>query len=272
MKYQMLTAISAIAIMMAAPAFAQTAEGTTGNTVDNTIQQGVDSAQQGIDNAQNALSNAADKIQFTMFSDDKDMKGTVVAIDKRMTADGMLGEPVLNSARDRVGTVKDIILDEKGFAQMVVVSDAELIDVGAKDVAFDYSLVIQRDQAGDFIMPLTEEMIAQARPFSYDEADATKEGMRMIPAGGYSVEKLLEADVINPRKEKLASVDNISFKAGRADNLIAGFDKVLGMGGDNVALAFSDVAIVADGEDDYDFQLTASQAAQFEAFKQTASQ
>ena len=90
MKYQMLTAISAIAIMMAAPAFAQTAEGTTGNTVDNTIQQGVDSAQQGIDNAQNALSNAADKIQFTMFSDDKDMKGTVVAIDKRMTADGML--------------------------------------------------------------------------------------------------------------------------------------------------------------------------------------
>ncbi|HEY8190400.1 MAG TPA: hypothetical protein VIF12_06915, partial [Micavibrio sp.] len=65
---------------------------------------------------------------------------------------------------------------------------------------------------------------------------------------------------------------NISFKGGRADNLIVGFDKIMGVGGDRAALAFADVSLVPDGSEAYDFQLTTDQAAQFEAFKQKASQ
>jgi hypothetical protein len=275
MKHAILTAISTVAIMAAFPAFAETGA-NTGNSMENAVQQGwqdtKEATKQAVDDTKQAVSEAADSVKFTLFGPEEGASGKVITIDQRMTAKGMIDQPVLNSARERVGTVKDIILDEKGFAQMVIVSDAELISLGAKEVAFDYDMIVQRDKDGDFIMPLTKEMISKARKFSYKPEDAAKEDVRVMPAGGYSVEKLLRADVVNPSKEKLASVDNISFKGGHADNLIVGFDKIMGVGGDRAALAFADVSLVPDGSEAYDFQLTTDQAAQFEAFKQKASQ
>ncbi len=275
MKYHILTAISAAAIMAAFPAFAEMGA-SAGADMEKAVQQGwqdtKEATKDAVADAQQAVSEAADSVKFTLFGPGEAVSGKVVTIDQRMTAKGMIDQPVLNSARERVGTVKDIILDEKGFAQIVIVSDAELISLGAKEVAFDYDMIVQRDKDGDFVMPLTKEMIAKALKFSYNAEDAGKEGVRVMPAGGYSVEKLLRADVVNPSKEKMASVDNISFKGGRADNLIVGFDKIMGVGGDRAALAFADVSLVPDGSEAYDFQLTTDQAAQFEAFKQKASQ
>ncbi len=49
--------------------------------------------------------------------------------------------------------------------------------------------------------------------------------------------------------------------------VVVGFDKVLGMGGEKAAMAFSDLKMINKGDGEIEFQLSASQAAQFESFK-----
>lgn len=234
----------------------------TGNTVK-------EDAKQSWENTKQAASETVDDVKYTLFG--KEPKGAPASIVVGATAKGLLDKPVHNGNNERVGTLKDIIIDSKGNATLAVVSDAELINIGAKEAAFDYSMVLRRDEKGDVVMPLTEDTINNARKFSYDTNDAGKENVRTIPAGGYSVEKLLKANVVNSTGEKVASVDNVTFRNGRASDLVVGFDKVLGMGGEKAALTFSDVKMISKGDGNVEFQLSASQAAQFESFKQAAS-
>ncbi len=68
----------------------------------------------------------------------------------------------------------------------------------------------------------------------------------------------------------MAEIDNISFKAGHASQLIVGFDKVLGLGGKSAVLHYDNAKLVHNG-DDLDFKLSDAHAAQFESYKKTAT-
>lgn len=282
MNLKALATVSVLALLAVSPAIAEDVK--TDSTTTKTIQQNI---KKGWENTKEAVSEAAsdvdtasrdayEEVKYTFFGNEVPDSGVVITVNPQATARGMLGGPVVNTKGERIGTLRDIILDNGGQAVIAVVSDARFIDVGAKEAAFDYALVMRQNQNGDIVMPLTEEVIENARSFSYEAA--TGENIVTPPADGYSVEELMDAEILNDNGNTVAHVDNIVFRNGRADNLIVGFDKVLGMGGEKAALAFADVRAVRevdDDSDDYgddvDFQLTAAQSARFETFKGSVS-
>lgn len=280
MNTKILATVSAIALLaMAGPALAQTvvaeADIVAKPGSPQAAAQSTGSVKQDVENAWNDIkkdsSEAYSDIKATVVGDEQTNAGasSTVTIDPRMTADGIIGKPVYNASGESVATVRDIILDSNGKATMVVVGDGEFIGMGKK-AAFDYNAIASINADGDVIMPLTEEMIDSAAEFSYDQANSG-ENVRVIPANGYSIAKLLEGDLINQKNEKIAEVENITLKNGRASQIIVGFDKILGMGGEKAALNFSDAKLIASGENDYDFQLSETQAAQFKTYKDTVA-
>lgn len=285
MNFRILSTVSVLALLAVAPAMAEDTkvESTTSTTIQQDLTKSWDKTKEAVSEAASNVGDATketyEEVKYTLFGSGADEKGVVVTVDSRATARGILGKPVVNTKGERVGTLKDIILDNNGQAALAIVSDAEFIDIGAKEAAFDYALIARQNANGDVIMPLEEETLKKARSFSYKvEAGAESANALTAPANSYSVEELLESDVVNEKGNEVAHVDNIVFRNGKADSLIVGFGKVLGMGGEKAALAFSDVKAVReddedfdDLDDDVDFQLTAAQSARFETFKNSVS-
>tara|TARA_R110000764_G_scaffold4085_1_gene16889 strand:- start:5670 stop:6539 length:870 start_codon:yes stop_codon:yes gene_type:complete len=282
-----LTAVSALALIGAAPAMADTelkaksaAEMQTERTVGQNdspevtkeeIKEGWNKTKGTVSEAAEDVSNATKKaykdIKAALISDDaKDMDVTHVTINAQTTANGIIGQPIYNN-NERVGTVKDIILDRNGKGIMVVIADGDFFGLG-KLAAFDYNKVIKVSAEGDILTPLTEESIDLAAKFSYDRKDNSKD-VRVIPDNGYSVAKLLDGQLVNAKNKALAHIDDIQFKGDNATYLIVGFDQILGFGGEKAALNYNSAMIIQDGHD-YDFQINAEKTAQFESYKKSA--
>lgn len=285
MKTKTLLTVSALAMMVSLPALADDNAAVSQKTHNEVRAESATSGNMGEDakrawkdvkeDSKEAYNTAKTETQEAY----EDIKATVIGakndadadymINSQFTADGMLGSAVVNQADERVGTVKDIILNENGDASMVIVADFEVPGFDGKLAAFDYDLVTRQNEDGDVIMPLTEEMIDQATEFSY-EADAKGDNLSIMPATGYSVAEILDADVLNPQNETVGEIENVAFNNGAASQIIVSFDEIMGMGGERAALGFSDAPIVRDG-DDLDFKLSANQAAQFESYKKNTA-
>lgn len=216
-------------------------------------------------NNRTSAEELGDNVEYTLFGKEKD--GVASSIQANATAQGMLNQPVNNMANERVGTLRDIIIDSKGAAQLAVVSDTRIPGIG-KEAAFEYSMVMRQNANGDVVMPISEDRIKSARSFSYDQDEVGEDAdVRTIPAGGYSIDKLLSANVVNAQGDKVASVENVTFRNGKVDAVIIGYDKTLGMGGKKAALRFSEVKMNAKGDGDAELQLTTQQASQLETLK-----
>jgi sporulation protein YlmC with PRC-barrel domain len=269
MKTQILLAVSMIALTAANPAFAdtQTAENPAAQQkTSGSLKKDVEHAWEDI---KSDTAHAFENIEATFIGGDEKAEIKPVTIDSRITASGMIGQPVMNSNQERVGTFKDVILDKDGKAVMAIVADGEFPGIDAKLVAFDYNIIARQNKNGDVIMPLTESAIDNAAEFSYD-AKGRNENVRVMPANGYSVSKLLDADLLDQKKETVAQVDNISFKNGYADQIIIVFDQILGLGGEKAVLDYRDAQLTRTG-DKLNFQLSANQAKQFEIYKKTTT-
>lgn len=269
MKTQILLAVSMIALTAANPAFAdtQTAENPAAQQkTSGSLKKDVEHAWEDI---KSDTAHAFENIEATFIGGDEKAEIKPVTIDSRITASGMIGQPVMNSNQERVGTFKDVILDKDGKAVMAIVADGEFPGIDAKLVAFDYNIIARQNKNGDVIMPLTESSIDNAAEFSYD-AKGRNENVRVMPANGYSVSKLLDADLLDQKKETVAQVDNISFKNGYADQIIIVFDQILGLGGEKAVLDYRDAQLTRTG-DKLNFQLSANQAKQFEIYKKTTT-
>lgn len=217
-------------------------------------------------NTNNTHQNGGNNVEYTLFG--KNANGTATSIHSTATAEGMLKQPINNTANQRVGTLRDIIIDADGKAQLAVVSDTRIPGIG-KEAAFEYSLVTRQNADGDVIMPISEDRIKSARSFSYDREEVGEDAeVRTIPAGGYSVDKLLSADVLDAQGDKIAAVENITFRNGKVDAVVIGYDKTLGMGGKKAALRFSDLKLNPTGDGDADLQLTAAQTQQLKSLSE----
>lgn len=291
MNKTFLTAASALAIMVAAPAFADTEIKTETSTeikaertenkggmaeysseeVSKNVKEGWEGTKKAVSDAAESVSDAAENtykdIKAAFISNDKDAKISDVVINQRMTASGMIGQPVYDASENRIAKVKDIILDKNGDAVMVVMGDGDFTGLG-KTVAFDYNVITKRSAEGDIISPLTEAMIDSAAEFSY-ESNVKTESVKMIPQNGYSVARLMDAKLMDGKGEHIADIDNISFSNGEADKLIVGFNKILGLGGKQAALDFGNVDKVKN-DNEIDFRLSTNQSVQFENYKKTA--
>ena len=82
----------------------------------------------------------------------------------------------------------------------------------------------------------------------------------------YSVKKILQGSLIDANGKKIASIDNVTLRDGRANLVIAAYNQILGMGGDKVALDFDATQLVHD-KDDVNLKLSEAQARKFETFK-----
>jgi sporulation protein YlmC with PRC-barrel domain len=261
MQKKFLATASIIALMAVSPALAGTA-----NTEDSTAKQATEQVKEGWDKTKKAVKETAEDasdatkdayrdFKAFIFSDDDGKLGVEqVQVNPRTTATGIIGEPVYNFNNERVGVVEDVILDQDGKAVMVIIGDGDFFGLG-KLAAFDYNAMVEMNADGDIVMPLTEETIERAAEFSFDRND-TGENVRMMPANAYSVEKLLDAQLVNAKGETLGEVDDITFKDGQASQLIVGFDKILGFGGEEISLAYDDAKLVRDGDDDYKYKLS----------------
>jgi sporulation protein YlmC with PRC-barrel domain len=280
MKTKILTAASAIALLAAMPALAEDPARNNANT-NNTLSE---DASKAWENTKKDASEAAENVSEATKETYNDIKAAVLGdeahtgdkfdyktISQKQTASSLIGQPVVNGSKERVGTVKDIILDANGKASLIVVSDGEWITTGQKLAAFDYDSIIRRNADGDVVMPLTEQTMTNVAAFSYDAKDAD-EKTRVIPANGYSVAEIMDGDVVNPEKKSVASVDDVTISNGQAQELVIGFDKILGLGGKKAVVDYDNVKMVSNADKtDLDFQLTAKQAAQFESYKKTAT-
>lgn len=267
MKKTILTTVSFIVLLSILPSLAKTAKtqneinaeaSTTGNIVDD--------AKVAVKDIKKGTAKAYKEIKAMLIGKESNDKNTPVIIDSRKTANGMIGHHVYNEKHEIIATVTDVILDKRGKAHMIIVSDG-MFSMGKK-AAFDYSAMTHAEKDGDIIMPLSKKMIDKAAAFSYFKADKNDDRIRVIPDNGYSTSSLLKGRLLDQNKEPVADIDNISFKNGMADQLIIGFDKTLGFGGERAVLSYQDATIIRHGNA-LDFQLSANKTSQFEAFKKS---
>jgi len=288
MKYSILGAASVLALATAAPAMADTSAGANlsasanmqtertqnqqaiPSTTTKEMKQGLEKAGEAVVDTTKGIGNAAKEAYEDVKAAviDEDGSKNTINISTRQTAEGMIGHSIYNNRGEAIGKVHDIILDSDGNAAMVIVADGDLFGLGKK-AAFDYEVITNQNADGDFIAPLTEAMIDRATEFSYDVSDASDK-VRVMPSGGYSVNALLEGQVVDPQNKKIAEVEDISFEGGKASRLIVGFDQILGLGGKKAAMGYGEARVVRDG-DGYDFKLSANQAAQFEAYTKSVN-
>lgn len=273
-----LCAVSALALM-ASPVLAADDTAKANMTAETNVETGVTTenvkeelhraeikTKEMANNLTAKTERAYDKLKADMITDEaKTASGKTFTIDNRMTASGMIGQPVVNGKNERVGTLEDIIVDGNGKAVLAIVADGGPLSMGDKKAAFDYDLIASRNKDGDVLMPLTEEAIERVASFSYDRDDANDEKTRVIPAGGYSVKELLDADLLDSASKEVGDVENIVFRNGTATQLIVSHDDVQGSKADDLlALDYGSLKMVPEG-DDVNYQMSVNQTAQLEA-------
>ncbi|MCD8526105.1 MAG: PRC-barrel domain-containing protein [Alphaproteobacteria bacterium] len=269
MRTYILTAVSAVALATAGTALANDPHYQSENPPVTKTGDIAKDAEMAAEDIKEDVKEAYENIE-AVFIDEADANvnakafGTVT-INEQKTAAGMIGHPVYNTNQERIGTVKDIILNDSGTATHIIVADGEFPGIDMKLVAFDYDSIVRRNADGDIIMALSEEMMDRAVPFQYETANAD-ENVQTMPSGSLSAAKVLDAALLDEKKETIAQVDNVSLRNGQVDQLIVAFDQILGLGGDKAAFRYKDAKLVRDGEE-IDFQLSANQSAQFEAYK-----
>jgi sporulation protein YlmC with PRC-barrel domain len=258
MKIQKMTAVSALALMLSLPAYAAdiSAPAVSGPT------PAASSAPE--NNTVRATEN-----NFKAFFIGKDSRDNFqpVLINRSMTAHGLIGETVINTQGEKVADVKDIIVDKDGKARLVVVSGGGVLGIGSKVAAFDYDKVVEQQPDGKVVMTLSDDMISHAKDFSYDQKDWRK--AKVIPAGSVSVNAMLKGDVMDNRGKKVANVENVYFRNADVSQVIVGFNKKLGMGGDLAALNYDDLRLIKKTSKEVDFKLSANQASHFKNFKKS---
>lgn len=215
----------------------------------------------------NDASTVYEEMKASFVGEKNEIDGPIVVIQTRKTVNGIISQPVFNEKGESVAKVTDIILDKNDKAIEVIVSDGRY-GMGKK-VAFNYDDITRIENDGDIVIPLTEKVIDNAIPFSYDKDDA-KDIKHVMPVDSVSVARLLDGSLLDYKGKKLADIDNLILKNGYASKVILGFDKTFGQGGEKAAMNFADVKIMRDG-DDLDIQMSEKQSAIFEVYKKSVT-
>ncbi len=282
MKKLLLSAVSATALIVSASAFAdmgkveRTAEQknapeVTSEEAKQELKEGWKKTKEAVSETAKDVSDATKEayhdIKEAILDDKKVTTANTIKIDQKTMASHMIGEPIYNAQNERVAKVNDIIVNQGGSAELIVLGDGDFTGLG-KEAAYDYNIIAKRSPDGKIFAPLSEEMLDQAADFSYDR-DSAKSGVRVIPANGYSLNSVLGGNVTNPQDETLAKIEDVVIQDGTVKYFIVGYNKTIGMGGDRAVLNYKDVQpVTKDGK--MSFQLSAKKSAQFEIFKNKA--
>jgi sporulation protein YlmC with PRC-barrel domain len=265
MKKNSLMSVMVMAAMLgSATVLAEALETQTGNPGNPNIGN--------LDNKDNKMTswlkgrNDARNIEAMLIGSGTSAK---VTIDNRTTARGMIGEEVYDQEGNRIATVRDIIVDNEGRARLVVVRDAKWMDFNRRLAAFDYGAIMNITAEGDVAMPITARSFDSLVPFSYDADDAQNGSVNIMPANSYSVQALLDGNLVDPEGKRVADIDNVAFRNGRAALVMAGYNQILNMGGDMAAVELIPQGLTRKAGS-VDVRLTAQQAAEFRNLKKSS--
>ena len=271
MKKTLLTTLSMVALLGAAPAIAADdhKDPSTTQKVKSNVKEGWNDLKKDTSEAYGDLkentSEAYHDIKAAVLNEDG--KEDMVTISTRSTATGMIGQPIFNDGK-RVGKIHDIILDKDGTPELIVVANGDFFGLG-KLAAFQYDDMIKTNADGELVAPLTEDTIKRAAEFSYDKGEVG-ENVRVMSDSGYSVNQLLDGQVVDQEGETVAQIDDIHFKGKDAAHLIVAFNEILGFGGKQAALNYNAGNLVKDG-DTYNVKLSAQEAEIFNKYKKTTA-
>ena len=262
MKFKTMTAVCALAVMMSTAAYA--ADATEAKDGTGTVMGDV---KKGLDKASDAIVDTAGDIKGFFIGKDSSSLEPVL-IRRSLMAHGLIGQPLTNANGEKVAMVQDIIIDKQGKAILVVVSDIGTLGIGKKLAAFNYGETVTEDPDGKVTMALTSGMIEHAADFSYDQRNWAK--AKVIPANSVSVKKLMKGNVLDNNGKKVASIENVYLRNSDVSQIVVGFDKTFGMGGNFATLDYDDLQMVRKGHE-LDFKLNENQTEQFKSFKKSVA-
>ncbi len=263
MKCKSIMAVSALAMMIASPAYAGNVSATDEKT---TISDDIKS---GLRTTDKALYETAEDIKAFFVRDERDAKMYPIVIRSNLTAHYLIGKTIVTDSGEKIATIKDIIIGKNGRASLVIVSDDGVLGIGDKLAAFDYSRVVTQRYDGSVGMNLSSDMINRAADFSYESKDW--ETAKVIPKDSVSANLLLKGNVLDSKGNKTATIENIYFRNADVTQIIVGFNKTLGIGGDKAALDFDAMRMVRNKDGSLNFKLTPDQSEQFKSFKPSTS-
>lgn len=288
MTKTILMSASVLAMLVAIPAFAETkveadatvkTEESLGVKAERQLDKAGNAIEKAADKTGAAISNAAEKTEAAAkdtygdvkayFTNDKDIKATsTVAVAAGHTAKALIGTDVQGADGKSIGKIHDIIVDKDGEAELAIIEDGGVLGLGSKLAAFDYDVIKGFNADKDVVVKLTEANIKAAKGFDYEaSADAKAGAKTTLGADQFSINKIVDAEVIGPDNKKIADVDTVAFDGDEAEFVLVSFDKIMGMGGEHVALDFDALDLVnQDGK--YKFKLNSQQTAQFENYKE----
>lgn len=259
MMKKILMGASFLAMLASFPAFAEVdtkAETSTEAKIEGSLDKAGDSIERTAEKTEKAVKEAYSDVK-AYFSDDDDVKAvTSVNVLDRMTADEIIGRTVQNPKGEDIGKIEDILVTADGDAEAVIINDGGVLGLGGKQAAFDYDVIEGISADKNIVVKLTEANIKNAKAYDPDAAKADR----------YSINKVLDAKIVDANGKKLADVDTVAFDGDDADYLVVTFDKILGMGGDKAALNMEALKLT-DNKGNYTFTLNAQQSAQFENYK-----
>ncbi len=85
-----------------------------------------------------------------------------------------IGQPIVNSAGEKIGDVNDILFDRSGKITTVVIGVGGFLGLGEKSVALPFEAITYGEQAGarTIMVPLTKEALQAAPDYKLTEKTA----------------------------------------------------------------------------------------------------
>ena len=202
-----LLATTALALVLALPAYAQTASGTYSDTQGQVQQQPTTGESGSVSTDTEASQSSSDVTQPSQPTVEDQAESTAPAPESgtaevgtgsdqaiigiqesdQWRAEKVIGATVTNAQDEDVGDVKDLLLDEEGRVVGVILSVGGFLGIGDKDVAVAWDEIELADGGEKVLVNMTKQEITDAPAFETREELATNPDAlapSAPPAGG----------------------------------------------------------------------------------------
>lgn len=264
MKTGIMTAVSALALMMAAPATADEknnkdvpqVEEVTKEDVKKTWGETKKNVKAAADDTSDMMEEFAQDVKALFSSGEEGQIG----INHKRTVAALLDRNIEDAGGETLGRIKDVIIDGNGDARRIVFEKGGILGLGGDKMVIGYDDVMKRSDYGDVLTPISPEELGKlATNYNEDE---------IMEPGFTTARRILDGKVIGPDGRAMGEVANATLRDGDVTHLLVVFDATLGIGGDEIAMDYDKLGTrTRDGVQD--FILNDAQAEAFSRYKST---
>lgn len=263
MKRKLLMTVSALAI--AAPLSAAGAtdndnylilDPSSGNDLGQAIESAAGATAGAAGDSYEAVSSLFDSSSATLQVDN------YVLAPHAVTASYVIGADVRNPTNETIASTADIVIEQDGDAELLILSDGGFLGFADKEVAIpfeDADLTFDDDGTRIVAVALTQAHLDQAKPFYYEVPEGTMEtGAHVMASDHMSVDAIVGSDVTLSNKEESVTVaDVLMDKDGESERAVLEVGGFLGLGERLVTVPFSALTI---GENKDGYTIVATRA------------